>query len=1018
MGKYVLHCEKPIAADSPDHLAPRGTANDNSRNRLFNRKLQALLGNRKFRVLDLGCAGGGFVKDWLDDGHSAIGLEGSDYSQKLRRAEWATIPDHLFTCDITRDFRITRADSGDESPELFDAITGWEFLEHIKAEDLPAVLAGANKHLAPGGMLIFSVADFQDVDRGIAYHQTVRPMSWWVERFATLGFRHQPQLVKYFDPDWVRGPMQGSNSFHLILTRESEVMPAVPTGPTLSADDFFSTGKAFLEQGVAGQNVGGAQGNIEYSVICFDRSLAHRDQPDVRAAKIRAMAYLRRTPEAREAVEGAMIAFPDHAEIQSLAAALAARPQATLSRRPKFSVITPSYNCGPFIDRMIQSVLLQNYENFEHIVMDGGSKDQTLDVLRKYPHLRWTSEPDKGEGDALNKALALATGDIILWLNADDWIEPGAFHRVAAEMDIDAGIHCVFGKTDMVDGEGRFLWLKKSEPAMNLPLLLRWWANGQHPHQPSCYYSRKMVQDLGPFNSALHYSIDYEYWLRIMVRYGFRYVDMTLSAMRNRDDSKSITSVPGQIASHWRVGLPYHQYLTADQRFAFWADYYAFLFSNGPHSVFGDQVVIPPTTREAQLALAAILQKIPDANKAQLFAGWVAERSDEPASRELGRLARSSVVAPSTPAGLRKPADAGARPVVVVDGVFFQFYATGIARVWNCLLNQWKADGFAPHLIVLDRGGTMPKFDGVRYRTVAPYDYDNAEADRRMLQRVCDEEGAAAFISTYYTTPVNTPSVFMAHDMIPELFGWDLRSPMWREKHFGIRHASAFVCVSESTRRDLLRFFPELPPEKVYATPLAAAAAFFPRPEAEIAALRAAAGVRRPYFLTVGARGGYKNTILTFRGLGGFKELDQFDLLCAGQITLEPEYQQWIGAKEARAFNLTDDQLAAAYSGAIALLHPSSYEGFGLPVLEAMACGCPVITTKNGSLAEVAGDAAIYVGADDVAGMTAALSEVQKPEVRQRLIDAGLERARQFSWAKTAGQIRGVLEAVAQAAHT
>src|SRR5207247_2185742 len=103
----------------------------------------------------------------------------------------------------------------------------------------------------------------------------------------------------------------------------------------------------------------------------------------------------------------------------------------------------------------------------------------------------------------------------------------------------------------------------------------------------------------------------------------------------------------------------------------------------------------------------------------------------------------------------------------------------------------------------------------IRYRTVAPYDYDNVEADRRMLQRVCEQEGARAFISTYYTTPVTTPSVFMAHDMIPELFGWDLRHPMWREKHYAIRHAAAFACVSESTRRDLLRFFPELAADKV-----------------------------------------------------------------------------------------------------------------------------------------------------------------------------------------------------------
>jgi glycosyltransferase involved in cell wall biosynthesis len=258
----------------------------------------------------------------------------------------------------------------------------------------------------------------------------------------------------------------------------------------------------------------------------------------------------------------------------------------------------------------------------------------------------------------------------------------------------------------------------------------------------------------------------------------------------------------------------------------------------------------------------------------------------------------------------------------------------------------------------------------------------------------------------------------MAHDMIPEIFGWDLRHPMWREKHHGIRHASAFVCVSDATRRDLLKFFPDLPADRVRVTPLAAAPCFHPRPQEQIDYVRSGVGITKPYFLTVGARGGYKNTILTFRALAQFPQLDQFDLLCAGHITLEPEFQQLVGDKDVKAFALSDDELAAAYSGAVALLHPSTYEGFGLPVLEAMACGCPVITTQNGSLAQVAGDAALFVRDDDVQGMVQALREVQQPDVRQRLITAGHEQAKKFSWQQTADAIRNVLQQVPQVART
>jgi hypothetical protein len=206
-----------------------------------------------------------------------------------------------------------------------------------------------------------------------------------------------------------------------------------------------------------------------------------------------------------------------------------------------------------------------------------------------------------------------------------------------------------------------------------------------------------------------------------------------------------------------------------------------------------------------------------------------------------------------------------ASPCILVDGVFFQLYRTGIARVWQSLLEEWADNGFSKHIVVLDRTGTAPKIPGIRYRIVPPYDYSKTDTDREMLQQVCDEEGADLFISTYYTTPLSTPSVFMTYDMIPEVLEGNLEIPMWQEKHYGIRHACAYIAISENTARDLVQFFPHISPQWVTVAHCGVKPTFFPASLEEVKSFRTKYGISKPYFITVGAGGGYKNSILFFR---------------------------------------------------------------------------------------------------------------------------------------------------------
>lgn len=394
---------------------------------------------------------------------------------------------------------------------------------------------------------------------------------------------------------------------------------------------------------------------------------------------------------------------------------------------------------------------------------------------------------------------------------------------------------------------------------------------------------------------------------------------------------------------------------------------------------------------------------------------WRAWCDGEPARPMQIEPAAAGAATAAAPAARR--ARTGARPLrVVVDGVFFQEFSTGISRVWQSLLQVWAANGFAERVLLLDRDHTAPPIAGVKRRTVPRHSYDRLEEDRAMLQRVCDEENATVFASTYYTSPLETPSVMMVYDMIPEVGGADLGEPMWREKAHCLRRASRLVAISRNTASDLCDFYPEIRPQTVTVAHCGVSLLFRPADTAEIRAFRRQHRITRPYFLLVGGRKGYKNAETFLRAFARLPDRERFAVVCVGgNADPEAELRELRAGSERFMLQLDDPELRLAYCGAIALAYPSIYEGFGMPVAEAMACGCPVITSPNASLPEVAGDAAIYVGSMDHIGMTRALEDVQKTEVRSRLIAQGLERSKRFTWPGMAHTVATVLAEAAGA---
>jgi FkbM family methyltransferase len=342
------------------------------------------------------------------------------------------------------------------------------------------------------------------------------------------------------------------------------------------------------------------------------------------------------------------------------------------------------------------------------------------------------------------------------------------------------------------------------------------------------------------------------------------------------------------------------------------------------------------------------------------------------------------------------------QPRIVVDGIFYQYLASGVSRVWTSLLEEWAKSGFAQHVVVLDRAGTAPRIAGVHYRTIAAHDYRQTGRDSLYLERICRELEADLFISTYYSTPTDTPSVFMGYDMIPEVLGFELADETWKEKHRAIQHAATHIMISANSARDLERLFPLVKKGSTTIAHCGVAAPFHPASSEEVDAFRRRHGLTRPYILTVGERlgfGGYKNGFLLFRAVSLLPDPTQFTVVCVGGAKeIEAPLRALVPKTDVRRLQLDDDALGAAYSGAYAYVCPSRYEGFGMPIVEAMACGCPVVACPTSSIPEVAGDAALFVGEDDAEGLAKALLSLDDPDLRAEYIRRGTAQAGLFGF--------------------
>lgn len=211
---------------------------------------------------------------------------------------------------------------------------------------------------------------------------------------------------------------------------------------------------------------------------------------------------------------------------------------------PKISIVTPSFNQGQYIEQTICSVLNQGYPNLEYIIIDGGSTDNTVEIIKKYESklAYWVSEPDLGQSDAINKGLKYCTGDIFNWINSDDWYEPNALFNVANAFMNNSTAQFVSGYENRIEETGMInlytgTYLKPSiEETIDLCEVA----------QPSTFFKLDTIKKVHGVSEDLHYIFDAEMWVKLLLQYGqnhFVKIKMVLVNFRLHADSKTVSNV-------------------------------------------------------------------------------------------------------------------------------------------------------------------------------------------------------------------------------------------------------------------------------------------------------------------------------------------------------------------------------------------------------------------------------------------------------------------------------------------
>jgi glycosyltransferase involved in cell wall biosynthesis len=674
----------------------------------------------------------------------------------------------------------------------------------------------------------------------------------------------------------------------------------------------------------------------------------------------------------------------------------AARSPIAKSMLPRITVVTPSYNHAAVLEECIVSVLEQGYPNLQYIVVDGGSTDGSIDVLRRYEDSFdwWTSEPDDGQTDALNKGFRRATGELVCWLNSDDFFYPGALAAAGEAYLADPDAPFYFGNGYRVDRAGCKIaeffpdgnvQFRREAITFGLNCIL----------QPSTFIRRNALEMVGLLDDTLHYGFDSNLWIELAALGRPRPIRGHLSASREYGETKTSTGSFARAEELRRIAERHAGVAATPGSISYYLDTLHRLASSRAD-------VFPP---EYLRAIEAFWS-----DTSQLLTRYGARPDGFPVPLPADLVTAHPIPKPKagrTRVGieLRQVTRGASGGIVVV-----------LVGTLQALFRQRPDIDFVVFSTVFNRELLTADAPNVEVITL-PLNGFFAELGRMAHEREVD-----VLIRSYPTVEeVDFPlkqQIFLLpdvqHEYYPEFF--DAISLNTRRRAFRtpLRGAGAIMTISEYARetieehaegeRDVFVASPSLPPDFLAARSEDAT-------DEERALLPDG-----DFFFFPANLWPHKNHERLFEALRRFRTRTgkSVELVLTGAPSGWEEISSRHGDLPIRHLGYVSPALVKLlYERAVALVFFSQYEGFGIPLLEAFEVGTPVVCSNSTSLPEVAGDAALMCDPTDIEAMSGLLEQIAgDDQLRADLVARGKERLPAYAWKAAADQLASGIERI------